>query len=101
MKLRSLQRTAMLVLFPAIAAIAGTVAYSSRAASTKREREIMRDAGVDLAFADSLERALSRRTPNQISDAEAIVSLYFERLRLGLGSPFRLIDQAVRDSSIA
>ena len=101
MRLRSLQRTAIVALFPAIAVIAGTVAYSSWAASTKRERAIMRDARVDLAFADSLERALSKRTPNRISDAEAIAALYFERLRLGLGSPFRLIDQALRDSSLA
>lgn len=100
MKLRSLQRTAIVVLLPAIAVIAGTVAYSSRAASTKRERAIMRDARVDLAFADSLERTLTKRTPNRISDAEAIAALYFERLRLGFGSPFRLIDQALRDSSL-
>jgi hypothetical protein len=101
MKLRSVHRTAILGLFSAIAVIAGTVAYSSRAASTKRERAIMRDARVDLAFADSLERALSQRTPNRISESEAVAALYFERLRLGLGSPFRLIDQALRDSTLS
>ena len=100
MKLRGWQRFVMLVLAPAIAVIAGVVAYSSRAASTKREHAIMRDARADLAFADSLEGALAARPSSAISDAEATAALYFERLRLGLGSPFRLIDQAARDSSL-
>jgi hypothetical protein len=99
MKLRRTLNTTLMLL-PAIAIIAGTVAYSSRAASNKREREMMRDARVDLAFADSIEHALAGRLPNRITDAEAVAALYFERLRLGLGSPFRLIDQAMRDSAL-
>jgi hypothetical protein len=100
MRLTGLRRKAILATVPAIAVIAGTVAYLSRAATTHRERELLRDARVDLAFADSLEHSFSRRAPSAISDAEAISALYLERLRLGLGSPFRLIDQAFRDPAL-
>ena len=47
-----------------------------------------------LRFADSLDRSL----PTQpVGAAEALAALYMERARLGVGSPFRLIDQALRD----
>ncbi len=86
----------------AIAVIAGTISVLSRASRSTREKELLRHAGVGLAFADSLERSLIDRRANQvITPAEAVASLYLERLRLGLGSPFRLIDQALRDSSLA
>ncbi|MCC6316693.1 MAG: hypothetical protein IT361_03290 [Gemmatimonadaceae bacterium] len=47
-----------------------------------------------LRFADSLERSYASQ-PVEASDA--LVSLYLERARLGIGSPFRLIEQALRD----
>lgn len=100
MRIRGLRRKVILAAVPAIALIAGTVAYATRAATSHRERELLRDARVDLAFADSLERSLDQRAPNAITESEAIAALYLERLRLGLGSPFRLIEQAFRDPAL-
>lgn len=85
--------TAMLVL-------GGTGIWFARVATSTQERELIRHAGVGLAFADSLERALTSRPFARISAAEAVASLYLERLRLGLGSPFRLVEQAVRDPAL-
>lgn len=44
--------------------------------------------------------ALSRRSP-LLEGEEAIEVLYLERLRLGLGSPFRLIEQALVDERLS
>jgi hypothetical protein len=71
------------------------------AAQNAREAEVRRHVGVGLAFADSLERELGSRAPADIAKGEAVAALYLERLRLGLGSPFRLIDQALRDPAVA
>ncbi len=51
-------------------------------------------------FADSLELALSVLPSNAIPASDAVMALYLERQRLGVGSPFRLIDQALRDSAV-
>lgn len=48
-------------------------------------------------FADSLEQVLRSAPEKEIGEGDAVAALYFERLRLGLGSPFRLIDYALRD----
>ncbi len=80
--------------------IASTGAWLTHVANSTREREVLRHAGLGLAFADSLERSLADRRPVSISPAEAVAALYLERLRLGLGSPFRLIDQALRDPAL-
>jgi hypothetical protein len=53
-----------------------------------------------IQFADSLERVLVGRTAEGVSASEALASLYLERHRLGLGSPFRLIDEALRDPMV-
>jgi hypothetical protein len=100
MRFSGLRKKAILATVLATAMTAGLVTYATRIASANRERELLRDARIDLAFADSLERALTKRAPSDITDAEAIGALYLERLRLGLGSPFRLIDQAFRDPAI-
>lgn len=84
----------------AAAGIAATGAWLTHAAGRSRERALLRHAGADLAFADSLERAFVTRRAAAISDAEALAALYLHRLRLGLGSPFRLIDQVVRDPAL-
>jgi hypothetical protein len=84
----------------AILMIASTGFWLSRSLRSTLEREMIRHAGIGLAFADSLERSLADRQPVAISPAEVVASLYLERLRLGLGSPFRLIDQALRDSAL-
>lgn len=48
-------------------------------------------------YADSLRLALARTPLDSISATNAAELLYLERARLGLGSPFRIVDQALRD----
>ena len=84
----------------AISVIAGTGVWLTQKSNETRERELLRHAGVGLAFADSLEKSLIARQPASISSPEAVAALYLERLRLGLGSPFRLIEQALRDPDL-
>lgn len=84
----------------AISVIAATGAWLTHVTTEARERELLRHAGLGLAFADSLERTLSLRRSSGIADGEAVAALYFERLRLGLGSPFRLIEQVLRDPAL-
>ncbi|MFN8581239.1 MAG: hypothetical protein U0163_09725 [Gemmatimonadaceae bacterium] len=48
-------------------------------------------------YADSISSASALTPAESIQTKDAIAALYLERLRLGLGSPFRLIDQAGRD----
>ncbi len=100
MRLRGLIRHAILGAVLAISVIAGMGTWLSRVSKSTNERDIDSDASLGLAFADSLEANLSSRQPGTISAGEAAAALYLERLRLGLGSPFRLIDQVLRDSSI-
>ena len=100
MRLDVLRRHAIPGTFLAIGVIAGTGTWLTQMATASRERELLRHAGVGLAFADSFERGLAERQPAAISPPEAVAALYLERLRLGLGSPFRLIDQALRDPAI-
>ena len=52
-------------------------------------------------FADSLERVLPTRPAEDVATSEAMATLYLERHRLGLGSPFRLIDEALHDPMVA
>jgi hypothetical protein len=61
---------------------------------------MIRDAGVGLAFADSLESELGKRAFTSIQTTDALSALYLERLRQGLGSPFRLVDQVLRDPAL-
>ena len=49
---------------------------------------------VGARFADSLDRVLAD-TPRD--SANVLAALYLERARLGFGSPFRLVDYALRD----
>jgi len=80
--------------------VGGTVAWLLRSAAAGRDVEVLRHVGAGLAHADSLERAWSGRSQSEITTADAVSALYLERLRLGLGSPFRLIDQALRDQDL-
>lgn len=101
MKTRGVRRLAILGTVLAISVIASTGAWLTHVKKTStRERELLLHAEVGLAFADSLERSLADRVVSSIAPAEAIAALYLERLRLGLGSPFRLIDQAIRDPAL-
>ena len=98
--MNGLRRLAILGTVFAIMMIAGTGAWLAHVARSLREREMIRRADVGLSFADSIERSLANRPAMAISSSEAVAALYLERLRLGLGSPFRLIDQALRDPAI-
>ncbi|HEY5546564.1 MAG TPA: hypothetical protein VIK50_10955 [Gemmatimonadaceae bacterium] len=100
MRFGGLRRHVILGTVLAISVIAGTGTWLTRLATASRERELLRHAGVGLAFADSLEKSLANRQPAAISRSEAVAALYLERLRLGLGSPFRLIDQVLRDPAV-
>jgi hypothetical protein len=51
-------------------------------------------------FANALEQSLRALPPESIGTPDALALLYLERHRAGLGSPFRLIDQAIRDPAI-
>ena len=84
-----------------MALASGTVAFLNRSVAVAREAKVVRHVGLGLAFADSLERVLSTRAAPPIKQGEAVALLYLERLRLGLGSPFRLIDQALRDPAVS
>lgn len=84
----------------AAAGIAGCGAWLAFAATAARERELFRHAGADLVYADSLERSLAARPATDLQPGEALAALYLERLRLGLGSPFRLIDQVARETAL-
>jgi len=64
----------------------------------ERERaDIAREFALGSRWADSLERSLARQEAPRIEPGAAMAALYLERLRLGVGSPFRLIDFALRD----
>lgn len=101
MRLGGLRRYAILATALAISVIAGTGIWRSHVERTgARERELILEAGVGLAFADSLERGITTKPFTSISSPDALSALYLERLRLGLGSPFRLIDQVLRDPAL-
>jgi hypothetical protein len=100
MRISDLQRRVMIGVVLAMAVIVGTGGWLSHVEKSTREREMIRHTGHDIAFADSLEASLSSRPAPSIKPAEALAALYLERLRLGLGSPFRLVDQVLRDVSL-
>lgn len=101
MRFNSLRLVAIMGSVFAIMMIASAGLWLGHTASSTRERELFRRADIDLAYADSLEQSLAGRQPIAIATGEAVAALYLERLRMGLGSPFRLIDQAQRDQSLA
>ena len=63
------------------------------------EREFRRGAlGRSAAWADSLvEHTRAAASDRQVGAMDAVVVGYLERLRLGMGSPFRLAEYALRD----
>jgi hypothetical protein len=100
MRVGSLRRYATVITALAISVIAGTGIWRAHVAKGVRERELILEAGVGLAFADSLESGIATKVFTSISSPDALSALYLERLRLGLGSPFRLIDQVLRDPAL-
>ncbi|HEX7124127.1 MAG TPA: hypothetical protein VF178_17245, partial [Gemmatimonadaceae bacterium] len=69
-----------------------------RATTTGAALEVQLARGA--AYADSLLGALREAPADAITRSDAAAVLYLERLRRGLGSPFRLIDQALRDTEL-
>lgn len=69
-----------------------------RATTTGAALEVQLARGA--AYADSLLDALEQGPADAITRSDAAAVLYLERLRRGLGSPFRLIDQALRDTEL-
>ena len=100
MRLGGLRQLAILGTVLAVSVTAGTGIWRAQVAKDVREQELIRNAGGALAFADSLAKSLAQRPFTGIATDDAISALYLERLRLGLGSPFRLIDQALRDPAL-
>src|SRR5689334_16044309 len=60
-------------------------------------REVAREMRAGADFASQLEHSLASTPAESISVSDAIAVGYLERLRLGLSSPFRLIDYALAD----
>jgi hypothetical protein len=60
-------------------------------------RDVAAEFSAGARWADSIERSLARQAPAQMARGDVLAALYLERLRLGVGSPFRLIDYALRD----
>jgi len=83
-----------------VAALSWAIATrgSRRAPMTREVAREMRDGA---EYARRLEQTLARTPAESISVSDAIAIGYFERLRLGLGSPFRLVDYALADPLLA
>ncbi|MEO7962503.1 MAG: hypothetical protein ABIT38_01185 [Gemmatimonadaceae bacterium] len=64
---------------------------------TRRPPRLTAELSLGSRFADSLESALSFTSARNLSSSDVVAVLYLQRLRLGVGSPFRLIDYALRD----
>jgi hypothetical protein len=60
-------------------------------------REVAREMRAGADFAASIERALETTPAESLSVADAVAAGYLQRLRLGLGSPFRLMDFVLVD----
>jgi hypothetical protein len=58
------------------------------------------DVNILLARGGGYAAALSSRPSSELTDPEVIALGYLERARIGLGSPFRLIDFALSDPSL-
>ena len=61
-------------------------------------REVAREMRAGVAFAAALERTAA--SSESLSVADGVAVGYFERLRLGLSSPFRLVDFALADGAL-
>lgn len=84
------------LLLALVAAISWAIATRG-ARRVPMTREVAREMRAGGEFARSLERVLASTPAESISISDAVAVGYLERLRLGLGSPFRLIDYALND----
>ncbi|MEP7383658.1 MAG: hypothetical protein ABI910_18375 [Gemmatimonadota bacterium] len=92
-------RARWLVAATAVALGAGAVAVV-RAPMAPRPPEVARELSLGSRWADSLERTLSAQSAREMAPGTVMAALYLERLRLGVGSPFRLVDYVLRDPLI-
>lgn len=65
-----------------------------------RRPEIARELSLGARWADSVEEVLSHQSAKEMSPGDVMSALYLERLRLGVGSPFRMVDYVLRDPLI-
>jgi hypothetical protein len=80
-------------------AIAVTWAIATRGARrVPMTREVAREMRAGAEFAATLERSAASAESLSVTDGVAVT--YFERLRLGLSSPFRLVDFALADRAL-
>src|SRR5689334_13256462 len=83
-----------------VVALAIAVSLAIVARGTRRlpmTPEVAREMQAGAEFAVRLDRVLNASPAESISVADAVAKSYLERLRLGLSSPFRLIDYALAD----
>ncbi len=85
------------VVAAAAVALGAGVAVVARMPATPRLPEVARELSLGSRWADSVEQALSHQTAREMSPGSVMAALYLERLRLGVGSPFRLVDYVLRD----
>lgn len=78
-----------------LALVAALFLRHARATSTIAQLDAQLSAG--RRYADSLVVALAAKSLDSVPAPRAMELLYLERVRLGLGSPFRVIDQVLRD----
>ncbi|MGQ0765813.1 MAG: hypothetical protein ACT4OZ_09120 [Gemmatimonadota bacterium] len=96
MKILLLERKSKLALL-AIAAMGSLAIAGFRAGSSARLPSVQNQIAVGAAWADSVDAAVAGGT---VDSSTVLAALYFERHRLGLGSPFRLVEYAVRDQRL-
>src|SRR5688500_18246742 len=87
----------LVVVFAVALAWAFATRGSGRISMSREVAEQMR-LGAD--FAARVERSLGGNG-DSVSAVDAVAATYLERLRLGLGSPFRLIDYALADRMLS
>jgi hypothetical protein len=91
-------RAAAIAILAAALAIAVSWAIATRGSRrVPMTPEVAREMHAGAAFAARIAGALAVEPAESISVADAVAQSYLERLRLGLGSPFRLIDYALAD----
>jgi hypothetical protein len=94
-------RNALIAILAAVFAAALTWALATRGARrAPMTREVAREMRAGEQFATAIERMLAAMPAESISVPDAVAAGYLERLRLGLGSPFRLIEYALADRAL-
>ena len=87
-----------------LVALMGALTWALATRGTRRvpmTREVAREMRAGAEFARQLDQVVSNTPAESISVSDAVAIGYLERLRIGLGSPFRLIDYALADPMLA